>query len=74
MNEQCLNIFNSLINWPKNERTEFKRTENNFDFDDFGKYLSALSNKANLCELEFVWLVLGYYGTTRVSLNSVSLL
>jgi hypothetical protein len=27
---------------------EFKKAENNFDFDDLGKYFSALSNEANL--------------------------
>ncbi len=39
---------------------EFKKAENNFDFDDLGKYFSALSNEANLRGLEFAWLIFGY--------------
>ena len=39
---------------------EFKKAENNFDFDDLGKYFSALSNEANLRGLPFAWLVFGY--------------
>ena len=30
------------------EWVEFKEAKNNFDFDDLGKYFSALSNEANL--------------------------
>jgi hypothetical protein len=32
----------------EDEVVEFKKAENNFDFDDLGKYFSALSNEANL--------------------------
>ena len=39
---------------------EFRKAENNFDFDDLGKYFSALSNEANLRGLPFAWLVFGY--------------
>lgn len=39
---------------------EFKKAENSFDFDDLGKYFSALSNEANLRGLEFAWLIFGY--------------
>lgn len=39
---------------------EFKKAESNFDFDDLGKYFSALSNEANLRGLPFAWLVFGY--------------
>lgn len=39
---------------------EFKKAENNFDFDDLGKYFSALSNEANLRGFPFAWLVFGY--------------
>ena len=35
---------------------EFKKAEKNFDFDDLGKYFSALSNEANLRGLPFAWL------------------
>ncbi len=32
----------------ENEWIEFKEAKNNFDFDDLGRYFSALSNEANL--------------------------
>ncbi len=42
------------------ESVEFKRAENNFDFDDLSKYFSALSNEANLRGHDFAWLIFGY--------------
>lgn len=41
------------------EWVEFKEAKNNFDFDDLGKYFSALSNEANLKGQAFGWLVFG---------------
>lgn len=58
--EQYINIFHSLINHSESEVVEFKKAENNFDFDDLGKYFSALSNEANLRGLDFAWLIFGY--------------
>ena len=57
---QYTNIFNSLINHSESEVVEFKKAENNFDFDDLGKYFSAFSNEANLRGLDFAWLIFGY--------------
>ena len=53
-------LFQSLIGHKESEVVEFKKAENNFDFDDLGKYFSALSNEANLRGLPFAWLVFGY--------------
>ena len=58
--EQYTNIFHNLINHSENEVGELKKAENNFDFDDLGKYFSALSNEANLRGLDFAWLIFGY--------------
>ena len=58
--EPYTNIFHNLINHSENEVGEFKKAENNFDFDDLGKYFSALSNEANLRGLDFAWLIFGY--------------
>lgn len=58
--EQYTNIFHNLINHSENEVGEFKKAENNFDFDDLGKYFSALSNEANLRGFDFAWLIFGY--------------
>lgn len=53
-------LFHSLILHKESEVVEFKKAENSFDFDDLGKYFSALSNEANLRGLPFAWLVFGY--------------
>ena len=57
--------FNNLRYHCENEVVEFKKAENNFDFDDLGKYFSALSNEANLREKDFAWLVFGVHDKTR---------
>lgn len=63
-NEQIMNhyinMFHSLISHKESEVVEFKKAEKSFDFDDLGKYFSALSNEANLRGLEFAWLIFGY--------------
>ena len=60
MPQSYINIFNNLVPHKENEVVEFKKAENNFDFDDLGKYFSALSNEANLRGLDFAWLIFGY--------------
>ena len=61
MNENnFIDIFQSLISHKESEVVEFKKAENSFDFDDLGKYFSALSNEANLRGLDFAWLIFGY--------------
>lgn len=63
-------IFETLRYRPENEVVEFKKAENNFDFDDLGKYFSALSNEANLRCKGFAWLVLGVHDKTREILGT----
>lgn len=58
-------IFNNLRYHYENEVVEFKKAENSFDFDDIGKYFSALSNEANLRDKEFAWLVFGVENKSR---------
>lgn len=41
-------LFHSLTRHRESEVVEFKKAEKDFDFDDLGKYFSALSNEANL--------------------------
>lgn len=60
MTVKYINIFTNLIQHKESEVVEFKKAENNFDFDDLGKYFSALSNEANLRKLDFAWLIFGY--------------
>lgn len=63
-------IFNNLHYHYENEVVEFKKAENNFDFDDLGKYFSALSNEANLRGKDFAWLVFGVHDKTREILGT----
>lgn len=41
------------------EFVEFKEAKLNFDFDDLGKYFSALSNETNLKGQSSGWLIFG---------------
>ena len=63
-------IFNNLRYHYEDEVVEFKKAENNFDFDDLGKYFSALSNEANLRDKEFAWLVFGVENKSREILGT----
>ena len=55
-----LEKFKELMNLPnETEWVEFKEAKNNYDFDDIGKYFSALSNEANLKAQSAGWLVFG---------------
>lgn len=60
MTIRYINMLRALIQHKESEVVEFKKAENNFDFDDLGKYFSALSNEANLRGLDFAWLIFGY--------------
>ena len=63
-------IFNELRYHHEDEVVEFKKAENNFDFDDLGKYFSALSNEANLRDKAFAWLAFGVHDKTREILGT----
>lgn len=63
-------IFSELRYHHEDEVVEFKKAENNFDFDDLGKYFSALSNEANLRDKAFAWLAFGVHDKTREILGT----
>ena len=63
-------IFNNLRYHYEDEVVEFKKAENSFDFDDLGKYFSALSNEANLRDKDFAWLVFGVENKTREAIGT----
>ncbi len=52
------------------EWLEFKKAENNFDFDSLGQYFSALSNEANLKSQAWAWLVFGVKDRTHEVLGT----
>ena len=63
-------VFKKLRYHHEDEVVEFKKAENNFDFDDLGKYFSALSNEANLRDKAFAWLAFGVHDKTREILGT----
>lgn len=64
-NESNLALLESLIrNW-EDETIEFKEASNDFDTDKIGRYVSALSNEANLSDEQSAWLVFGVRNKTR---------
>lgn len=67
---ELYDIFNKLRYHHEDEVVEFKKAENSFDFDDLGKYFSALSNEANLHDKSFAWLVFGVHDKTREILGT----
>ena len=57
--------LNTLITTWENEVVEFKEAKNKFDTDKIGCYFSALSNEANLRNLDDAWLVFGVRDSSR---------
>jgi len=47
------------------EVVEFKEAKNDYDFKKLGKYFSALSNEANLKQVQDAWLVFGIENTLK---------
>lgn len=66
VDEKELNeILNKLFINDEDECVEFKEAKNSFDFDDLGKYFSALSNEATLKRRQYAWLVFGVKDKTH---------
>lgn len=64
-NDELISILDKLIdNW-ENEVVEFKEANNDYDKDKIGRYFSAISNEANLHNLQFGWLVFGVRNKDR---------
>lgn len=63
--QQLRSLLDGLISDWENEVVEFKAVGSSFKTSDIGKYVSALSNEANLRNLERAWLVFGVNNKTR---------
>ena len=63
--DRLLDKFNTLIATWENEVIEFKEAKDNFDTDKIGRYFSALSNEANLRDLDEAWLIFGVRDSDR---------
>lgn len=63
-------LLEKLIATWENEVVEFKEAGDNYSISDIGKYFSALSNEANLRNIEKAWLVFGVNDKTRQITNT----
>ncbi len=60
MSEDLVVQLREMMDFPaETECIEFKEAKTNFDFDDVGRYFSALSNEANLYGNPAGWLIFG---------------
>lgn len=63
--EDSLALLDRLIsNW-EDETVEFKEAARDYDTERIGRYVSALSNEANLAGVDSAWLVFGVRNKTR---------
>lgn len=69
--EDYKKIFEELRTHTESEVVEYKQAERQYDKKTLGKYLSALSNEANLRDIDFAWLILGV-NNDREGLEQVS--
>ena len=56
-----------LIGDVETEVVEYKAAKQNYDFEDIGKYFSALSNEANLRGTECGWLLFGITNDRKIN-------
>ena len=61
-----------LIRDVETEVVEYKAARQNYDFEDIGKYFSALSNEANLRGTECGWLLFGITNDRKIRGDSLS--
>lgn len=63
--DKYLTLESLIKNW-ENEVVEFKEANNDYDKEKIGRYFSAISNEANLKNLQFGWLVFGVRNKDKV--------
>ena len=69
-NYDLLLTLKSLIeNW-ENEVVEFKEANNDFTRERIGQYFSAISNEANLKQLQYGWLVFGVRNSDKMIIGT----
>lgn len=68
--DEIKDVLMSLVKGNENEYVEFKEAKNNFDFNELGKYFSALSNGANLANKQYAWLIFGVNDKTHEFVNT----
>lgn len=69
--EELKKLLDELRTLPaETEWVEFKEAKNTFNFNDIGKYFSALSNEANLKGRNYGWLIFGIEHKSRKIINT----
>lgn len=68
--DEIKSILFSLIKENEKENVEYKEAKNNFDFNELGRYFSALSNGANLIGKQYAWLIFGITNKTHEFVNT----
>lgn len=63
--DELLSLLHRLIAGWESEVVEFKEANDNYSTSDIGKYFSALSNEANLHQVESAWLIFGVRNKSR---------
>lgn len=64
-----MTLHKLITNW-ENEVVEFKEASNDYDKDKIGRYFSAISNEANLKNIQYGWLVFGVRDKDKVIVGS----
>lgn len=62
---ELVETLNHLLKNVESEIVEFKEARNIFDFDKLGRYVSAISNEANLRKKQYGWLIFGINDKTH---------
>ena len=70
LNKQLEMTLHQLIADWESEVVEFKDISDSYSTSDIGKYVSALSNEANLRNIDTAWLVFGVDNKTRSIVDS----
>ena len=64
-----LTLQSLIVHW-ETEIVEFKEASNDFDKNKIGQYFSAISNEANLKDMQYGWLVFGVRNKDHVIVGS----
>lgn len=70
--DELKKLLDEFLTLPsETEWLDFKEAKDNYDFNKFGKYFSALSNEANLKGKPYGWLIFGVEDKTRKVVGSL---
>lgn len=68
--EELIMALEKMLSGREKECIEFKLAEKDYNFDDLGRYFSAISNEANLKRKQYGWLIFGIEDRKRTVLGT----